>query len=233
MLSLQKKIYYMTLPIQSDKRQEIEDIILAVIYPFLFVILLWIIHLVSRNITFDLATLGLQPLNTKGLIGILTAPLIHLTFDHIMSNSLSFFVIAFGLCFLYKRKALPIFLFIYITSGLWGWFFARGGYHIGASGLVYGMFFFLVTSALVKWEKRTMAFSLLITFLFGAIVWGFFPIFFPDRNISWELHTTGAISGVVAAFYFRQYGPQKEIPLEEDEEDTDDDENPYWSIPSY
>jgi len=223
----------MTSPIQTDKRQEIEDIILAVIYPLGFVILLWIIHLVSRNITFNLATLGLHPLDFKGLIGILTAPLIHLTFDHIVSNSLSFFVIGFGLCFLYKRKAVLIFLFIYLTSGLWGWFFARGGYHIGASGLVYGMFFFLVTSALVKWEKRTMAFSLLITFLFGAIVWGFFPIFFPDRNISWELHTTGAISGVVAAFYFRKYGPQKETPLEEDDDNEDDDENPYWSIPSY
>jgi len=219
----------MTFPIQESRRQEIEDIVLAVIYPLGFVMLLWIIYLVSRNIAFDLATLGLQPLKFKGLIGILTAPLIHLTFDHIFSNSLSFFVIGFGLWFFYKQKSIPIFLFIYIASGLWGWFFARNGTHIGASGLVYGMFFFLVTSAVVKWEKRTMAFSLLITFLFGTIVWGFFPVFFPDRNISWELHTTGAIAGIVAAFYFRKEGPQKEISLpEDDENEEDNDENPYW-----
>ena len=217
-------------PIQPEKKQEIEDIILAVIYPLLFVILLWVIYFIDKNISFDLAMLGLHPLHFKGLIGILTAPLIHTTFDHIFSNSLSFFVIGFGLFFLYKRKSIPIFFFIYLTSGLWGWFFARSGYHIGASGVVYGMFFFILTSAIVKWEKRTMAFSLLITFLFGAIVWGFFPVFFPDRNISWELHTTGAISGIVAAVYFRKEGPQKEIPLlEEDDEDIDNEENPYWN----
>jgi len=217
-------------PIQSDKKQEIGDIITAVVYPLLFVILLWIIYLIDRNTSFEFAKLGLYPLDFKGLIGILTAPLIHGDFDHIFSNSLSFFVIGFGLCFLYKNKSILIFLFIYIVSGLWGWFFARGGYHIGASGVIYGMFFFIVTSAIIKREKRTMAFSLLITFLFGAIVWGFFPIFFPHRNISWELHTTGAISGIVAAFYFRKSGPQKEIPLEDEEEDDDSDEDeiPYW-----
>ena len=221
----------MILPIESNKKQEVGDIITAIVYPLMFVILLWIIYFIGRNSAFDLAELGLQPLNFKGLIGVLTAPLIHIDLDHIFSNSLSFFVIGFGLCFLYKQKSILIFFFIYLTSGLWGWFFARGGYHIGASGVIYGMFFFLVTSAIIKWEKRTIAFSLLITFLFGAIVWGFFPVFFPHRNISWELHTTGAISGIVAAFYFRKTGPQKEIQLEDEDEDDEDEENPYWNVP--
>jgi membrane associated rhomboid family serine protease len=115
---------------------------------------------------------------------------------------------------------------------LWGWFFARGGYHIGASGLVYGMFFFLITSALIKREKRTIAFALLITFLYGVIVWGFFPVFFPGKNISWEIHTTGAISGIIDAFYFIKDGPQKEILFDDDENENeeDNDENPYWKV---
>ena len=211
-------------------KEEKREIITALAYPLVFVALLWIVYFVSNAIEFDLALLGIHPLDVKSLTGILTAPLIHLDFDHISSNSLSFIVIAFGLCFLYKRRAIPIFLFIYIASGLWGWCFARGGYHIGASGLVYGMFFFLITSAIIKREKRTMAFSLLITFLYGAIVWGFFPVFFPGKNISWEIHTTGALSGVVAAFYFRKDGPQKEIPPEEDEQEEGEDENPYWAV---
>ena len=213
---------------QSNKKQDIGDIITAIICPVGFVVLLWIVHFINRNIYFDLAELGLKPLDFKGLIGILTAPLIHADFDHILSNSLSFVVIGFGLCFLYKRKTIPIFLFIYITSGLWGWFFARSGYHIGASGLIYGMFFFLAASAIIKWEKSTMAFSLLITFLFGAIVWGFFPVLFPERNISWELHTTGAVSGIVAAFYFRKEGPQKPPPLDDDDDDEDLEEEEWY-----
>ena len=216
----------MTSFIPSSRKEEKREIITAIAYPLVFVALLWGIYLIGKISTFDLALLGIHPLDVKTLTGILTAPLIHLTFDHISGNSLSFMVIGFGLYFLYRRKAFPIFFFIYITSGLWGWFFARDGYHIGASGLVYGMFFFLITSAIIKQEKRTIAFSLLITFLFGAIVWGFFPVFFPDKNISWEIHTTGAIAGVVAAFYFKKEGPQKEIPPDDDPEE-DEEEIPY------
>jgi len=212
----------------SNKKEEKWEIITAFAYPSAFVVLLWVVYFIGNAIEFDLALLGVHPLDVKGLIGILTAPLIHLDLDHIFGNSLSFLVIGFGLCFLYKRRAFPIFLFIYITSGLWGWFLARSGYHIGASGLVYGMFFFLVTSALIKREKRTMAFAMLITFLYGAIVWGFFPVFFPEKNISWEIHTTGAISGIIAAVYFRKDGPQKEILQEEEEEESE--ENPYWEV---
>ncbi|MCL2131209.1 MAG: rhomboid family intramembrane serine protease [Lentimicrobiaceae bacterium] len=208
-------------------KEEKREIIVALIYPLAFVALLWVVYFIGNTVEFDLALLGIHPLDVKSLTGILTAPLIHLDFDHISGNSLSFIVIGFGLCFLYKRRAFPIFLFIYIASGLWGWFFARGGYHIGASGLIYGMFFFLITSALIKREKRTIAFSLLITFLYGAIVWGFFPVFFPNKNISWEIHTTGAIAGIIAAFYFREDGPQKEI-LPDEEDNEQEEENPYW-----
>ena len=210
--------------VQSSKQEEIRDIVVAAACPLAFVAVLWTVYFIGNAIEFDIALLGIHPSEIKGLVGILTAPLIHLDFDHISGNSLSFFVIGFGFCFLYKRKAFPIFLFIYFASGLWGWFLAKSGYHIGASGVVYGMFFFLVTSAVIKREKRTIAFALLITFLYGAIVWGFFPVFFPGRNISWELHLTGAIAGVVAAFYFRKDGPQKEILQDEDEEENDNDE---------
>jgi len=211
---------------QSDKQEEKYDIIVAIICPLAFVVLLWAIYFIGNASEFNMALLGIHPLDFKSLTGILTSPLIHADFEHLSSNSISFFVIGFGFCFLYRRKSIPIFLFIYFTSGLWGWFFARGGFHIGASGLVYGMFFFLVTSAIIKREKRTMAFAMLITFLYGAIVWGFFPVFFPHKNISWEIHTTGTIAGIVAAFYFRKDGPQKEIPQEEEEEENEADA--YW-----
>ena len=216
----------------TNKKQDLQDVIFAIACPLSFEILLWIVYFIGQNTSFNLALLGIHPLDFKGLIGIITAPVIHLDFDHILSNSTSFFVIAFGLCILYKRKAISVFFFIYVLSGLWGWFLARGGYHIGASGLIYGMYFFLVMSAFIKRERKTIAFALLITFLYGAIVWGFFPIFFPGKNISWEIHTTGAIAGILAAFYFRKDGPQRiNLFEEEQEDDNEDDENAYWKIP--
>jgi membrane associated rhomboid family serine protease len=215
---------------QTSKKQEIQDVFFAVICPLAFVLLLWIVYFIGKNIPERIVLLGLNPLNFKGLPGIVTSPLIHLDFDHILSNSTSFFVIAFGLCILYRQKAVSIFFFIYLLSGFWGWFLARGGYHIGASGLIYGMYFFVATSAFLKREKKTGAFALLITFLYGAIVWGFFPVFFPGKNISWEIHTTGAVAGIVAAFYFKKDGPQK-INLfddEDDDEDETDETDAYW-----
>jgi hypothetical protein len=71
--------------------------------------------------------------------------------------------------------------------------------------------------------------------LSGALIWGYFPDFFPGKNISWEIHTTGALAGIIAAFYFKKDGPQRPDPFAEEEdreEDEDDnDENAYWKIP--
>lgn len=220
--------------INSQKHMNVDkkEIIKAIIFPLGFVFLLWAIYLISGQISFNLSILGIHPLHFKGLIGIVCAPLIHLDFDHIFSNSTSLLVLGFGLFFLYKHKAIPIFFFIYFACGFWGWFFARGGYHIGASGLIYGMFFFFITSALLKRERSIIAFSLIITFLYGAIVWGFFPEFFPGKNISWEIHTTGALAGVIAAFYFKKEGPQKPEFFSDEEDDENEDENAYWKTPN-
>ncbi|MDD3281452.1 MAG: rhomboid family intramembrane serine protease [Bacteroidales bacterium] len=217
---------------QRHSHPDKKEIIKAVFFPLGFIIVIWIIYVFGLFIPFDMALLGIHPLNPKGLIGIIFAPLIHLDFDHISSNSTSLLVLGFGLFFLYKRKAISIFFFIYFASGFWGWFFARGGYHIGASGLIYGMFFFFITSALLKRERSIIAFSLIITFLYGAIVWGFFPEFFPGKNISWEIHTTGALAGVIAAFYFKKEGPQKPEFFSDEEDDENEDENAYWKSPN-
>jgi membrane associated rhomboid family serine protease len=214
----------MTDYVPPDNRQEIREIIRAMFYPLVFVVLLWLIYGISEYFSFDTAVLGIQPLQLKGLIGILTAPLVHADTDHILGNSSALVVLGFGLCFFYRRKALHIFLFIYIFSGLWGWLLARRGCHIGASGLVYGLYFFLTVSAFIKREKRTIAFALLSTFLYGSIVWGFFPELFPGKNISWEIHITGMVAGILSAFYFRKEGPQRPVIPDDEEDDEEDDD---------
>ena len=83
-----------------------------------------------------------------------------------------------------------------------------------------------------------MALSLVVVFLYGSFVWGIFPQFFPEKNISWEGHLSGMIAGVVLAIFYRNEGPQRrkysweleeQNPIEEPETDTS--ERPYWDVP--
>ena len=76
-----------------------------------------------------------------------------------------------------------------------------------------------------------MAYSLIIIFLYGSIVWGFFPQLFPDKHISWEGHLAGAITGIILAFFYRSEGPVKKVYFEEEEEEEDEEEEEETNLP--
>ncbi len=117
-------------------------------------------------------------------------------------------------------------LLIIILSGTIIWFIGnRGTIHIGASGVIYGMAGFHLTSGIIRRNRNLMAFALLVVFLYGGLIWSIFPDFFPGRNISWEGHLAGLLSGVVLAVIYRNSGPGAD-PDPSDIEEEDDDDNP-------
>ena len=87
------------------------------------------------------------------------------------------------------------------------WLAGRAAWHIGASGLVYGLASFLFFSGIIRRYFRLVALSLLIVFLYGSMVWGIFPGVY--QNVSWESHMVGAFSGVILAILYRKEGPQQ------------------------
>ena len=95
---------------------------------------------------------------------------------------------------------------IWLFTGFWVWLAARDSSHIGASGLIYGFVCFLFFSGLLRKDTRLMAVSLLVTFLYGSMVWGILPV---DQSISWESHLFGSIAGIFCAYYYRADGPQR------------------------
>ncbi|MBE9491575.1 MAG: rhomboid family intramembrane serine protease [Bacteroidetes bacterium] len=207
----------------SDKKR----ILYSLVFPFIFVFILWMVKVVEVLLDISLVNLGIYPLSAKGLPGIITAPLIHSDFSHLVANSTSLFVLLAVLFYFYKEIAFKIFFLIYLFTDIWIWFGAREAFHIGASGLVYGLVSFLFVSGIIRRNPRLMAITLLVTFLYGSLIWGIFPEFFPGRNISWESHLMGLIAGFVLAIYFRGHGPQRK-KYEWQDEDEDDDENAYW-----
>lgn len=192
----------------------------------LFILILWIIKISEILLNLDFAFLGIFPLKTKGLIGVLTAPLIHSDISHLLANSVPLLILGTGLFYFYNKIAFRVFFMSYFIANIWIWLGARQAYHIGASGIVYSIASFLFVSGVIRKNIKLMAIALLVVFLYGSMVWGVLPL---QPQISWESHLMGAIAGIVLAFYYRDKGPKRKIySWEFEEEDTD--EFKYWEI---
>ena len=136
------------------------------------------------------------------MVGILTAPLIHGTFIHLLSNTFPLLFLIVAVFYFYDKIALEVFAWIYLITGFWVWIAAREAYHIGASGLVYGLATFLFFSGIFRRDARSVAVAVAIAFLYNGMVQGIMPG--DDPNVSWESHLLGSVAGIFCSFYFRK-----------------------------
>ncbi len=180
------------------------------LYTFSFVGVLWFIRLIESSFSFDLGVFGIHPRSIVGSLGIITGPLVHGDFHHLVSNSLPLLFLGVGVFYFYHKIALEVFVWIYLFTGFWVWVMARDAYHIGASGIVYGLASFLLFSGFFRKDSRSIAVSLVVIFLYGWMAYGLFPI---NEEVSWESHLLGTIGGFVCAFFYRRY-PLQAAPLE-------------------
>jgi len=195
-------------------------ILLSMIIPGIFVVIMWLVKDVELLFGIDLSDFGIFPLSARGLPGILFSPFIHADFGHLFNNSLPLFFLGIALFYFYSDVALKVFTWTYVLTGLLVWFAGRAAWHIGASGLIYGLASFLFFSGIIRKHFRLIALSLLIVFLYGSMVWGLFPGVY--KNVSWESHMLGFFSGVVLSVWFRNQGPQEPVYEWLDEEDDPD-----------
>ncbi|HEX2969857.1 MAG TPA: rhomboid family intramembrane serine protease [Bacteroidales bacterium] len=207
----------------ADKSQDIyrKKMLLNMIIPGIIVFFMWLVKIVEVLFEADFSKGGIYPLEIRGLPGIIFSPFIHESFGHLFNNTLPLFFLSVALFYFYTDVALKIFGWTYFLTGLLVWIAGRHAWHIGASGLVYGLASFLFFSGIIRKHFRLIALSLLIVFLYGSMVWGMFPRIY--KNVSWESHMLGFISGIVLTIAFRNEGPQPPVYewLDEDEEDED------------
>ncbi|MFM8431214.1 MAG: rhomboid family intramembrane serine protease, partial [Bacteroidota bacterium] len=148
------------------------------------------------------------PRSLEGLIGIAISPFLHSDLDHLVSNTIPILIVGAGLFHFYKSIATKVIVLIWILTGAWVWLIGRQEYHIGASGLIYGMVVFLFFSGIFRKDVRLMAISMLVVFLYGSLAWGILPI---DPRQSWETHLAGSIAGLFVAIYYKSEGPQRKL----------------------
>lgn len=197
-----------------------------------FIVLLWLILLLQIALGFDPGRFGVVPREPAGLLGVLTAPLVHSGFSHLFANTSAVLVLGVLALRLYPRAirwALPI---IWLGSGLLVWWLARPSSHIGASGIAQGLMFFIFAMGLLRRERLAIVASMVVFFLYGSMVYGVLPY---DPHVSWEYHLFGSLCGIVSAFFLYRLDPLPprkkyswDHPAEND--DPDEDQTPFSEL---
>lgn len=211
-----------------DKDTEKKIFKYSLLFPALIVGLFWLVKLTENIWGLDLSEFGILPLQVEGLPGILFSPFIHGSWDHLISNSVPFMILGFALFYFYRNLAYRILFIIYILSGICVWLGGRESYHIGASGIVYGLASFLFFSGVLRKDANLLTIGIIVIFLYGSMFWGIFPL---KPGISWESHLWGAASGLLLSLYYRHQGPVRPKASWENEPEEDDSTDGEWNQP--
>lgn len=219
--------------IMNDLKEERIRFLDSFIVPVAFVVVIWAVKAVEEMFGIDLSFLGIQPLKKEGLPGIFLFHFIHGSWKHLLANTLPIIVLGAMLYYFYRSIATKVWVVLMLSTGLLTWCFAGGGCHVGASALIYGLSFFLMVSGFIRKNKSLIVVSFLVILLYGSLVWGLFPEYAIENNISWEGHFAGFVMGILLAFLYRNDGPKND-PVDNEDDTTDDlsdGEKPYWDVP--
>jgi len=215
----------------SEQRSIEYKRLIASLFPAgIFIILLWLIRIIETFNGLDLYWLGVYPRKLTGLLGIISGPLVHGNYNHLINNSVPLFLMLTAVFYFYYKVAWQVFFLSYFITGTLVWAVARPSYHIGASGLIYSFGAFLFFSGIFRSNTNLLAISLLVTFLYGSMVWGIFPY---RSDMSWESHAAGMFTGICLSYIYRHEGPPPTAIFtgtdyeNDDYIEDDDEENLY------
>jgi len=141
---------------------------------------------------------GIRPRSTRGLLGIVFAPFLHVGFAHLISNTIPFAVLGGLIALGGARQFVAVTIAVGVVSGLGVWVLgASRSVHLGASGLVFGYITYLVSRGLFARRVLWILGGAVVAVIYGgSLLWGLIP----NGRMSWQGHLFGAIGGVVAAY---------------------------------
>lgn len=169
------------------------------VVPFRVVFLMWAAFYAEFMFGFPLSSFGIVPRTLQGLLGIFVAPLIHGSLLHLVSNSIPLIFLGAVLFFFYGQIGGLVFFRAYFWTNVLVWLFARPANHIGASGVVYALAFFLIFFGIFRRDFLSIFISIVVILLYGSVFYGVLP---SDPRVSWESHFSGALVGISSAITF-------------------------------
>ena len=168
-----------------------------------FLAVIWAVELLNGFMGHELSVWGILPRTARGLIGVPLSPILHGSFNHVLSNTIPFLVLG-GLVGLRGSQALiGVSLFVIAAGGVAVWLLGRTAIHVGASGLVFGYFGYLVASGWYDRRPSSILAAIAVIVVYGGLIFGVLPA---RGFVSWEAHLFGLIAGVLAARLTRRKG---------------------------
>ena len=202
------------------------------------IVIIWIVHLLNYSKGMVFGSWGIFPREADGIKGILTSPFIHGSWEHLFSNSAPLLVTTTIIHYFYKRVAWVSIILIYVFTGIAVWLFGRSVFHIGASGVVYGLISFIFWTGVFRRNLKSIVLALVVLIMYSGYFGGIVPF---KEGVSWESHLLGAIVGIIIAFVFKgviESDENEEIVFEEEELEyflprdsfdmTKDERRAYW-----
>lgn len=182
---------------------EVQTVITAMKGNMLFslkiLIVLWVVHLLNFMSKYSLNKLGINTRKPEGLPGIFISPFLHGDANHLFFNSIPLFVLSD----LVLLDGVAVFFRVTITiillSGFLVWTIGQRGIHIGASGVIMGYFGYLLAKAYFNLTGTTIILAGVCIYYFGGLIFSVVPS--AKKNVSWDGHLYGLLSGVFAAYY--------------------------------
>jgi membrane associated rhomboid family serine protease len=162
-----------------------------------FIALIWTLQVVNwadgYRLTYEYA---IQAHSISKLGNIMTAPFLHVSWDHIESNSGPLFIFGFLAAYRGVTKFLCVTLLVILTSGFAAWF-TQGG--VGASGVVFGYFGYIIVRGFFDRHVIDMILGAVMALCFYYS----FAVLLPTPGIGWQDHIGGLVGGIAAGWIFR------------------------------
>jgi membrane associated rhomboid family serine protease len=171
---------------------------------------LWLLEIVDQLAGERLDYYGIHARDLEGLGGIATAPLLHAGWDHLISNSLPFWVLGFLVLLGGLARWLVSSVLIIVASGLSAWLLTPADTIIvGASGLIFGWLTYLLARGVWSRSAGQILVAVGVLVVYGGLIWGVLP---STAGVSWQAHLGGAVGGVVAAWLLHRRATRRVTP---------------------
>jgi len=183
---------------KNTKRKKIGP---AFLWMLFFILIIWGIEIINFLLDHQLCILGIFPRRTENLTGILLSPFLHYGFAHVIMNSIPLIILGSMVVMRGQRVFISATIVIIILGGLAVWIFGRSAYHVGASGLIFGYFGFIIGAAWYERSFLSLIAAVVAIGLYGSTLHtGLIPL---NSYISWEGHLFGLIAGIIASRFLR------------------------------